>query len=241
MKGTIQKLILNERECLVYLPNGYETSGLYYPVIYLNGVDRIPEIMDIIEPHMGEGCQPFILIGIQSVNWNDDFSPWPVAGLTEGNGAFGGGARDYLKFLVDTVKPYMDDHYHAKKEPENTALVGYSLGGLAALYSLYTENSFGRVGSISGSLWFDKWIEFMNSSMPVNIETKVYLSLGKGEERNRNQNLAKVGACTRKASEILARQLKDRENIILEWNDGGHFSEIDQRYKKAILWLMGDN
>ncbi|WP_275507574.1 MULTISPECIES: alpha/beta hydrolase-fold protein [Clostridium] len=48
----------------------------------------------------------------------------------------------------------MDAHYRTKTQPENTVLIGYSLGGLATLYSLYLFGTFGKVGSLSGSLWY---------------------------------------------------------------------------------------
>jgi hypothetical protein len=50
--------------------------------------------------------------------------------------------------------------------------------------------------------------------------------------------MAKVGNCTREAALKLEKQLDFKENLTLEWNDGGHFSEIPNRFKKALLWLM---
>ena len=67
---------------------------------------------------------------------------------------------------------------------------------------------------------------------------RVYMSLGRGEERSRNQRMAKVGECTRKATFLLEEQLEFKGNIILEWNNGGHFSDLLSRFKKALLWLM---
>jgi predicted alpha/beta superfamily hydrolase len=116
--------------------------------------------------------------------------------------------------------------------------MGYSLGGLVSLYALYTCGVFGKIGSLSGSLWYDGWTEFMESNKPVDNGAKVYMSLGDREERARNPRMAKVGDCTRMAAEVLKQQLKSDENITLEWNSGGHFTEIPQRFQKAIIWLM---
>lgn len=151
---------------------------------------------------------------------------------------FGGCAVNYLYYLTNTIKPYIDTNYKTKPEPENTALIGYSLGGLTALYALYTSKSFGKIGSLSGSLWYEGWTEFIDSHSPINSDAKVYLSLGKAEGCNRNQRLARVGDCTLKASEIIAKQLNSTERLTLEWNDGGHLTEIPHRFEKAILWLM---
>jgi predicted alpha/beta superfamily hydrolase len=91
---------------------------------------------------------------------------------------------------------------------------------------------------MSGSLWFDGWTEFMASNKPLSSSLRVYLSLGAFEERSRNERMAKVGDCTRRATEILKEQLTIKENLILEWNHGGHFTEIPQRHQQGILWLM---
>lgn len=241
MKGTIRNLTFNGYDCLLYFPPEYETARLNYPVVYVNGEDEIQEIMEGVEPYFGEECQAFLLLSVQSQNWNDEYSPWSVPALKKNEKPFGEGAANYLRFLTENVKPFIDGHYRTKLEPENTALLGYSLGGLVSLYALYTCKTFGKIGSLSGSLWFEGWIEFMHSNMPAATGAKVYLSLGKGEERIRNQRMAKVGDCTRQAAQILKQQLKFTENSALVWNNGGHFTEIPQRYQKAIMWLMRDN
>lgn len=241
MKGNIEKLNINGYNCLVYLPPEYQTSKWRYPVIYVNGEDEIIEIIEGIEPHFGAECEEFILVSVLSENWNDEYSPWTAPALAKREKPFGGGASDYLSFLTEKVKPFVDEHYRTKKEVENTSLIGYSLGGLVALYALYTSSVFGKVGSISGSLWFDRWTEFMNCNMPKNTGAKVYISLGTGEEHSKNQRLAKVGACTREAAKILKEKLISPENVEIVWNNGGHFAESPERYQKAIMWLMKRN
>lgn len=238
MKGTLHKLIIDEHDCSIYLPPGYGIHGLNYPSVYVNGSDQIPEILSGLEPHFGVDCQTFLLICIQPAEWNDDYSPWQMSPLTDKDEPFGGGALAYLNFLSGSIKPYVDARYHTKPEPANTVLIGYSLAGLAALYALYNTGMFGKIGSLSGSLWFDNWMEFMEAGIPLNTEARVYLSLGKGEEHSRNQRMGKVGDCTRRAAEILSQQLKPADNLVLEWNTGGHFADIPQRYIKALLWLM---
>lgn len=240
MKGTIENLNIEDYECTLYLPFEYSTSGKYYPVVYMNGGDQfqISEIMLGIESHFGEDCTEFLLLSVKSQNWNDDYTPWSASALTKESESFGGGASKYLDFLVNIIKAFIDEHYRTKPEPENTVLIGYSLGGLLALYALYKTRTFGSIGSLSGSLWFDGWTEFMDTNKPLDIDSKVYLSLGKGEIHGRNQRIARVGDCTRWAAAILKEQLTCAENLMLEWNNGGHFTEIPQRYQRAILWLM---
>jgi predicted alpha/beta superfamily hydrolase len=110
-----------------------------------------------------------------------------------------------------------------------------------SLYALYNSGAFGRIGSLSGSLWYDGWIDYMNTRLPVNTGARVYLSLGSSEEHSRNKRMAAVGDCTRKASGILAGQLTSPENLTLEWNRGGHFADIPLRFAQALLWLMRED
>lgn len=238
MRGTIENLYILGRECSLYLPKEYEISDKSYPVVYVNGYDIDQEIMENIESYFYVDCRAFILISIKSEDWNREFSPWQAPSLTKKSEPFVGGAMEYLKLLINDIKPFIDNNYRTKPEPSNTTLIGYSLGGLVALYSIYTNNCFGNIGSLSGSLWYDGWIEFIKSHTPVAPQTRVYMSLGRGEERSRNHRMAKVGDCTRETTSMLEEQLRTKDNIVLEWNDGGHFTETQERFKKALLWLM---
>lgn len=237
MKGTIQNLNICGQGCSLYLPADYETGG-YYPVVYINGTDELPDILGILEAHFNKECQSFLLLNVEMANWNDDMTPWPAPALTRKSGTFGGHAEVYLDTLAATIKPYIDLNYKTMPEPENTALIGYSLGGLTSLLALYKHEAFGKIGCLSGSLWYDHWLDFMASHQPLHKEAKVYISLGRKEEESKNNRMATVGKCTIKASEILESQLSDISNLKFEWNDGGHFTEIPQRYCRALLWLM---
>lgn len=237
MKGTIQSLEIGGHHCSVYLPTVYETGGRY-PVVYIAGTDELSDIISILEPHFEKECAACLLVNIESANWNDDMTPWPAPALFKKSGDFGGFADAYLETIVKIIKPYIDTHYQVKAEPENTALMGYSLGGLTSLYALYKYDVFGKIGSLSGSLWYDHWVDFMESHQPMNAAAKVYISLGTKEEESKNQRMAAVGKCTGKAVGILKDQLTDERNLKFEWNDGSHFTEIPQRYRRALLWLM---
>lgn len=238
MKGTIENLTICSRKCILYIPGKYDASQMRYPVVYVNGEDGISDVMKNVERHFDSDCREFILLSIQSDNWNDDYTPWAAPPLSKGGDPFGGCAAGYIDFLLNDIKPFMDANYKTKPEPCNTALIGYSLGGLAALYALYKTPVFGKIGSLSGSLWYDGWMEFMKSHTPVNTDSKIYLSLGKKEECTHNRYMKQVGGCTREAFKIFSGQLSSEENITLRWNNGGHFTDIPDRFAKALLWVM---
>ena len=241
MRGESTWLTIDGRKCLLYLPPDYGGSGRYYPVVYMNGSEGISDILERIEPHFGTDCEAFILLAAEPLDWNDEFSPWPAPALSTKSKAFGGHAEAYLKFLSETVKPLIDADYHTRREPENTAIIGYSLGGLAALYAIYTCTVFGRFASLSGSLWYDGWAAFVRSGTPLSAVSQVYISLGKGEEYSRNPRMAQVGECTRRTVDALQEQLPGGAGLLLQMNDGGHFTDIAGRHELALTWLMNPN
>ena len=58
--------------------------------------------------------------------------------------------NDYLKFLVEELKPFIDDNYSTRKDREHTFHMGSSMGGLISSYAVtkYPE-VFGGAGCLS--------------------------------------------------------------------------------------------
>lgn len=234
----IQQLQIAGLTCSLFLPPGYNESTEHYPVIYVNG--EIP-INDILTNAVKMSIRTnFLLLSIRPENWNDDFTPWCAPAFREGEAAPQGKADVYLAKLEGEIKSYIDANYRTKPEPEHTALLGYSLGGLTAVYSLYRTDIFGAIGSLSGSLWYDDFCEFMEKEKPLRRDVKVYLSLGKKESTSRNPRMGKVAEYTERAREILSHSLDDGNmaSVYFEWNDGGHFHGIEKRFAKAIAWWV---
>ena len=239
MECQIRELHISGMNCRLYLPPGYDTGKDRYPVIYVNG--EIP-MEGMLTNIVKSGARTdFLLLSVKPESWNDDFTPWAAPAFRAGENAPQGRADAYLSCLTEKIKPYVDTHYRTKPEPEHTALFGYSLGGLTAVYAIYKTDIFGAVASLSGSLWFDGFCEFMEREKPLRTNLRVYLSLGKKESRSKNPRMGKVAECTQRTREILAEQLErsDRyEGVCFEWNEGGHFHDIEGRFAKAIVWWM---
>lgn len=228
--------------CSLYLPENYNNTQEHYPVIYVNGEIPLDEVVNEVKK-VGVAAE-FLLLAVQPGDWNDDFTPWSAPAFRKGETAPAGKADEYILRLTEEIKPYIDTNYRTKSEPEHTVLLGYSLGGLAALYSIYMTDVFGVIGSLSGSLWYDNFCEFMEQNQPLRKDLKVYLSLGKKESLSKNPRMGQVADCTQRARDILLRQLSvggddiQSTSIYFEWNDGGHFHEIPERFAKAIAWWV---
>ena len=243
----IEEIQIAGLSCQLYLPSGYNTTQEHYPVIYVNGEIPIEEVMGEVKK-AGVDTE-FLLLSIQPNSWNDDFTPWGAPAFRKGEESPAGKADNYIHCLAEEIKPFIDANYRTRPEPEYTVLLGYSLGGLAALYAVYQTDLFGVVGSLSGSLWYDNFCEYMEQHKPLREDLKVYLSLGKKESLSKNPRMGRVADCTERARDILIRQLSVNadgtqsdtqcrlfENVFFEWNDGGHFHEIPKRFAKAIAW-----
>lgn len=243
----IKEIQVAGMSCRLFLPEGYHAGTKRYPVIYVNGEIPVEEVLT--EARKAGSRTDFILLSVKPTSWNDDFTPWGAPAFRREEEPPQGRAKEYIYRLSEEMKPYMDANYRTKPEPGHTVLLGYSLGGLAAVYSLYLTDRFGWVGSLSGSLWYDGFCEFMEKERPLRPDVKVYLSLGKKEKLSRNPRMGKVAECTQKAKDILTEQLagpdeagehrNGTETVCLEWNEGGHFHETAKRFARAILWWKG--
>ncbi len=255
---TVQELQIAGLSCSLLLPKGYDTGTDRWPVLYINGEIPVAEIMAALDK--AKIPAQFILVAVRPESWNDDFTPWSAPSFRKGEMPPQGRAKRYLGRLTEEIKPYIDANYRTQPSPEHTALFGHSLGGLTALYSMYETDRFGWIGSLSGSLWYDGFCEFMEEKSLLRPEGNVYLSLGKKESQSRDPRMRRVGECTKRAKEILEERLTGAGSlgvgslvsfgeicaseryrtgeVCLEWNEGGHFHDMAGRFARAIAWIV---
>lgn len=164
-------------------------------------------------------------------NWNDELSPWS-AGAVFRNQPFWGKAENTLSFVTDIFIPELISRYSL---PSDIKIVigGYSLAGLFSLWAAYMTDIFHAAAAVSPSVWFPGWIEF--AAEKHILADKVYLSLGNREEKTNNRIMARVGDNIRLQKELLDRQ--DIESV-LEWNEGNHFSAVEERTAKGFRWTI---
>jgi predicted alpha/beta superfamily hydrolase len=200
----------NTRDIWAYLPPTYlENSTARLPVVYMHDGQNLfdPALAFGGNPWMadkaidaaaasgtcasgaactkdsdcGSGpCQTFreaIVIGVD--NTADRIAEYtPVVDATEG----GGKGDLYLKMLVTELKPKVDAMLRTRPEPENTAMIGSSLGGLISAHAGVTEAStFGLIGAMSPSTWWaDAAIitEVQSSKGPSSRALRVYVDSG---------------------------------------------------------------
>ena len=174
------------------------------------------------------GTSDFRLIAVKVNNWNDDLSPWPNPAVF-GNEGFRGYAEKTLKKLIDEViNPIREESSEALK----MYIGGYSLSALFALWTVYQTDIFSGCAAASPSMWFPGFVDYIADK--AILTDRVYLSLGNKEEKTRNPIMRQVGDSIRRTHEML----KDKINVILEWNEGNHFKDADLRTAKGFAWVL---
>ena len=148
------------RRIWIYLPKGYATSKKIYPVLYMNdgqnlfneqtapfGEWGIDETLDSLQAKGEKEC---IVVGID--NGGDkrmsEYNPYDHDKFGKGEGT------QYVAFLVETLKPFIDKNYRTITGPGNTYIAGSSMGGLISMYAIMKyPNVFGGAGIFSPAFW----------------------------------------------------------------------------------------
>jgi len=180
-----------------------------------------------------KAVRSFILVSFHIDDWNKELSPWPSPPVF-GNESFGDGAADTLGFVTAKLLPYIKEKY-GPGDDIPVVLGGYSLAGLFSLWSMYNSDEFSAVCGVSPSVWFEGWDEYVLSHTPK--ASKVYLSLGRKEEKTKNAVMARVGDRIRMQDEILS---KAGIRSVLEWNEGGHFNDPGKRCAAGFIWCLNN-
>ena len=168
------------------------------------------------------------VVSVKVDDWNREMSPWKADKCFKGGDDFGGGAGEYIAALCRMIPEFEEKH---GIKAAHRALCGYSLAGLCALYGLYFSDMFDGAASVSGSLWFDGWTEYMEKNAPANEKIRAYISVGDREARTRNMRLAKVEECAVRACGILN---DGGHEAVFELNPGNHFNDPDGRLARGI-------
>ncbi|SIR48452.1 alpha/beta hydrolase [Halanaerobium kushneri] len=90
----------------------------------------------------------------------------------------------YEKFIIRELMPFIEENYRVRKGPENTALMGSSMGGLVTFnIGLRRSDLFGKLAVMSPSFWWGKSspLEKINSYNYHNLKSRIWLDTGEAE------------------------------------------------------------
>lgn len=201
------------------------------PIVYLNTFQE--DNGGIYKALQNAGCPAFTLVVISGLAWDDDMTPWAIPPISPGDTPCSGGADKYLRLFTDEIMPRAEEF--APGHILWRGLAGYSLAGLFALYAVYRTAFFSRIASISGSLWFPGFKEYVfTHEMPMRPAC-LYLSLGNQERKTRNPYLKIVQECT---EEIAAFYKQNNIDTVFQLNPGNHYKNFIQRTAAGIAWIL---
>jgi predicted alpha/beta superfamily hydrolase len=189
------QFLTRSRNINVWLPPGYEESDKRYPVFYLQdgqnlfdestaafGVEwRADECaMELIAK---QEISALIIVGI----WNtadrmDEYTLTKDEQLGRG-----GRGLDYIRFIVEELKPLIDRTYRTRTDRESTSIGGSSLGGLIAMYAcLENPEAFGNCLAFSPSLGWDqeRLLQSLQNGTQWPANVRLWFSMGTREGRN---------------------------------------------------------
>lgn len=229
------------RRIWIYLPKDYDTYSKKYPVMYLQdgqnlfdeatsyaGEWGIDETLNQIFEKTGKSV---IVVGI------DNGGEKRIAELSPfKNNKYGGGNGDnYVKFIVETLKPYIDKNYRTKTAVKHTAIGGSSLGALISVFAAVKyPDTFGKILAFSPAFWFNS--KDLNDFI-VNAEVdlrnqKYYFVQGKHEDEG-------MEAETQKVINNLKTKRVRSQNIFFKTDEDGKHNEAYWRreFEPGMRWL----
>lgn len=170
---------------------------------------------------------PVNIVAISGMKWNDDLTPWKAPALNPKEEDFKGRAKNFLSSLLSDL--FINTEQSLRLNHPKRHLIGISLSGLFALWASTETNKFNSVASISGSLWFDGFVEWFKEQEL--LADRYFLSLGDKEVKAKNERLASIGTCTESTLQII--QDKSKEVTFIS-DEGNHFEFFKERLEKAI-------
>ena len=231
-----------KRRIWVYLPLDYEQGKKRYPVLYMQdgqnlfdaktsfaGEWRVDETLNNLAKTQNRSC---IVIGIDNGGEKrmGEYAPWDHPRFGKGEGVA------YTKFMVETLKPYVDKNFRTLKGPESTAVIGSSMGGLIAFYAaLEYPEVFGRTGVFSPSFWHSEAaFEFAKTKGPKAKKLKIYMFTGALEGK------AEMVAPMERMAKVLKEAGFTKRRLYTALPKDGNHSEAfwAREFEGAYTWLF---
>jgi predicted alpha/beta superfamily hydrolase len=231
------------RRIWLYLPPDYFSSSKRYPVLYMkdgqnlfdnqtsfSGEWQVDETLNAL---FSQGDYGAIVVGIDNGGNErlNEYSPWV-------NAQYGGGqGEEYMAFVAETLKPYIDENFRTRPEPEMNALIGSSMGALIATYGACEyPNAFRKIGSFSPAYWFTltPLTTYLSNVLSLN-QHRVYFVAGQNESSSMVPNIFTIRT-------TLQNNGLSTENTFTKIDAYGTHSESYWRseFGAAYQWLFMD-
>lgn len=192
-------------------PNGRLTY-IIYP-----GIEPLPEewLSDMVTKY----ATSVAVVYVPAPLWNDSLTPWPEPGETRGAQPFGGKAPEFLTVLLRDIIPGIESGLEEVKERN---LIGVSLSGLFTLWQWMQGDTFHSIASLSGSFWYEGFIEWFDAQPVPAKSGKAFFLLGDKEPQASVKAFRSVGINTER---IVDRLKQAGVDTVFRWVPGDHFAD----------------
>ncbi|MDO4667275.1 MAG: alpha/beta hydrolase [Streptococcus sp.] len=251
-----------KRRIRVLLPKNYaKNSQKNYPVIYFHDGQNVLYSKESFSGHSWKviptikrnpDIEQMIVVAIDNDGFNrmNEYSAWKYQESNIPGMQFGGKGIEYAEFVMEIVKPFIDEHYRTKSDRLHTAMIGSSLGGnITQFMGGEYQDQIGCLGIFSSANWlhqeaFDRYIE----RKKLQTDQRIYIYVGTEEADDTDKTLmagnikqAYIDSSIRYFRQLLASGV-DLENIVLDIQSGAIHNEIAWAEKLPdCLRFLGEN
>ncbi|MGT2911086.1 alpha/beta hydrolase [Streptococcus cameli] len=191
------------RRVRVLLPKNYEKEQEQaYPVVYFHDGQNVLYSKESFSGHSWKviptikrnpDIAKMIVVTIDNDGGNrmNEYAAWKYQEFAIPGMQFGGKGIEYAEFVMEVVKPFIDQEYRTKSDKQHTAMVGSSLGGnITQFMGLAYADQIGCLGVFSSANWlhqeaFNRYIEKKN----LDPEQRIYLYVGTEEADETDKTL----------------------------------------------------
>ncbi len=225
------------RRIWIYLPEGYAKNNNNYPVMYMQDGQNIFDdftsafgewgVDECLDSLIKLGKPACIVVAIDNgPKRMNEYNPFYFQQFGEGD--------QYLKFIVENLKPSVDKKYRTLSSKENTIIAGSSMGGLISYYAMLQYPAiFGKAGIFSPAFWIAPDIKLLTDSLAAKINSKFFFYAGEKEGKDYIKNIKDVQESLGKKSSAMVYSLIDTQSNHDEQAWRKWFAEF-------YIWIMAD-
>jgi predicted alpha/beta superfamily hydrolase len=234
----------------IYLPPGYYTDpGKSFPVLYVQDGKSVFDYTDWSKESLGmhvtadkliseKKIQDIIIVGIDNIGEEriNEYAHWD--GIDMGKPVKGKGLL-YEDFVINDVKPFIDQNFRTMEDRENTALMGASIGGLVTFNIGFRHpETFSKLAMMSPYLgWGDGEIyrELEGGAYKAKRPVKMWIDVGSTESDFMSMAAAAISILTKNG-------YQDYDELAVYEAPGGVHSERSwaERVEPVLLYFFGD-
>lgn len=227
------------RRIWVYLPENYARSSMHYPVLYMQDGQNVFDnytsgygewgVDECLDSLIATGKPPCIVVGIDNGPQRmNEYNPYDFERFGKGEG------DQYVNFIVQDLKPFIDKKFRTLKTKENTMIAGSSMGGLISYYAMLKfPDVFGKAGVFSPSFWVAPQIKNATDSLASSLDGKIFFYIGELEGERYVNDMKEVMELAGEESRAMIYSVIDP--------DGRHNEQAWHKwFDEFYIWMMAD-